>query len=401
MENKWHLKVSNEILLISLYGFLISTSTQMLYSQLVIFLKYNLGISESQIAIIDGFVEFLSYAIRIFSGAISDYLSNRKLLIIIGCIVIASIKPIFAFISSVTDIILCEIIERIGNGIQATSREAYIGDLSKKNNVGKYFAFFKSIKTIGAIFGSTLAIFIMWIFNKNYNILFSLAAIPALLAIFPLVKINSNDIRITKKTFFQIKIKNPFQKKYMQALDKKFLYIITLAFMCELSHFTESLLTIRASNFFSNTTLASATTIFATVGQIFFLYPIGILSDIMRKSKLLIGCITLSIFSYIIIIIAPSINYFFCGVFFLCGQQSAIQLIFLSAINEKVDSNIRGTAIGIFYSTIGISYLISSKVFGMIYENFGYNNAFFYALFICCINLALSIYFLKYEDKIP
>ncbi len=368
-------RLPKNIILISFYSLFLSASTQMLYSHLSLYLKYELGAGEEKIALIDGFVEFISYFIRIFSGAVSDYLSNRKFLLVIGCSISIFIKPIFIASKSVVSVLSAEIIERLGAGVQACPRDAFIADLTESSRLGESFGFAKSMKTFGAIIGTLLAVFIMGLTIRNYQILFVCSAIPAVFAFFLLRKINF------QKEIFQQgrKFHNPFRKAYLRSLDAKFFFIIFIAFICELSHFPESLLTLKADMDISKS-YAGLTAAFMAIGQMLSAYPIGVLADKFKKKYIVAMCLFLTIISYIILIFGNSIYLFFLGVAVLCGQQSSMQLLFLSIINEHVNFRLRATAIGIFYCVIGMSYVISSKICGFFCEMSLYNFAFSYCI---------------------
>lgn len=372
--------LSKNIKLIALYGLFLSVSTQMLYSHLALFLKFGCNVSDSQIASIDGFVEFLSYFIRVFAGAISDYLYDRKLLLIIGCSIAVIIKPIFAITHSVFTVIFSEIIERLGSGVQASPRDALIADLSPKSKLGASFGFCKSLKTFGGILGAIIALGIIWFSDNNYRLLFILSAVPAIFALVCVRKIQSSSVKLPCEIK---KFDNPFQKKYLRSLDADFWKIIILAFVCEVGHFGESLLTLRSTQFFSQT-FAGMTSIFAAVGQIAFAYFVGVVSDRIDKIillkinlALLLGAYTLMFFEIPVL--------FLVGISILCGQYAAMQLLFLSMINTQVSVNLRGTAIGIFYCVIGVAYMISTNICGFFCDKIGYEAAFLYALFVACI----------------
>ena len=364
-------------------------STQMLYSHLALFLKFGCEASDSQIASIDGFVEFLSYFTRVFAGAISDYLYDRKALLIVGCSIAVIIKPIFAFAHSIFTVVFSEIVERLGSGVQASPRDALIADLSPKSKLGASFGFCKSLKTIGGILGGIIALGTIWISTNNYRLLFILAAIPAILALLCIIKIKSTEAKLPHEIK---KFDNPFQKKYLKSLDANFWKIIVLAFICEVGHFGESLLTLRSTQFFSQT-FAGMTSIFAAAGQIVFAYFVGVASDKIDRIVLLKINLILLIGSYTIMIFGASGFLYLFGVSILCGQYAAMQLLFLSIINTHVSVNLRGTAIGIFYCVIGTAYMLSTNICGFLCDNFGYELAFLYTLFISCSAIATIYYF--------
>ena len=370
-------RFSKEIWLVALFGFFLSTSTQMLYSHLALFLKFNLKTSILDIAKIDGFVEFLSYFVRIFSGAISDYLYNRKVLLIVGCSIAIIVKPVFAFASSALAVIIAEISERLGCGIQASPRDALIADLSDRNKLGASFGFCKAMKTAGGIIGAFVAVVIVYLSDNNYQLLFFLSTLPALLAILCVSKIH-NPNKPYRNIYYTKKFDNPFSKRYLKSLDYKFWTLMSLAFVCELAHFGESLLTIRASQLLFSQNFSGIVSIVAAFGQVTFAYCFGIISDKYRKFTLLRLNLFLLLISYFIMNYTTSIYIFLIGIFLFYAQFAVIQLLFLALISRNVSSKLRGTAIGVFYFVIGISYLTTTYFCGILCEDFGYNQAFAY-----------------------
>lgn len=377
---------SKKIYLIALYGLFLSLSTQMLYSHLALFLKFDCNVSDSQIASIDGLVEFLSYLIRIFAGAVSDYLYDRKSLLIVGCTIAMVIKPIFSAAHSVFSVVFSEIIERLGSGVQASPRDALIADLSPQSKLGASFGFCKSLKTIGGILGSIVALGVIYLSANNYKLLFILSAIPAACALFCVWKIKKTSVKLPAGCR---KFDNPFQKKYLKSMDGNFWKIILLAFVCESGHFAESLLTLRSTLFFSQT-FSGMTSIFAAFGQILFSYFIGIASDKIGRMTLLKISLTLLLLTYTLMFLDASGFVFLLGVSVICGQYAAIQLLFLSLINLQVSINLRATAIGIFYCAIGIAYMLSTNICGFLCENLGYRFSFSYSLLASCAAIVMA-----------
>ena len=246
--------------------------------------------------------------------------------------------------------------------------------------MGASFGFCKSLKTIGGILGAVIALGIIWFSGNNYRLLFILSAIPAIFALLCLKKIKSPSTKLSREIK---KFDNPFQKKYLKSMDTDFWKIIILAFVCEAGHFGESLLTLRSTQFFSQT-FAGMTSVFAAVGQIAFAYFIGVASDKIDRTillkinmALLLGAYTLMFFEMPVL--------FFVGVLILCGQYAAMQLLFLSMINTHVSINLRGTAIGIFYCVIGSAYMLATNVCGFLCDKVGYEAAFLYSLFVSIV----------------
>jgi predicted MFS family arabinose efflux permease len=77
--------------------------------------------------------------------------------------------------------------------------------------------------------------------------------------------------------------------------------------------------------------------------------------------------------------------------------MTAVQGLFLSVISDKVDQHLRGTAIGIYYITIGVSFLVSSTIAGNLWNSFGSHLAFVYS--ICCVLFSWSMFSFLFPKK--
>lgn len=372
---------------ISLFGLFLGASTTMVYSQLGLFLKNELHATELKIAFIDGVVEFIAYTTRVFSGMISDYFMNRKFILYIGCITTLFMKPLFAIARSPLLIIIAQSIERIGNGLQATPRDALIADLSDSGNRGQSFGFSKSFKTIGSLLGTSIAIAIMWISSNNYRLVFCCATIAVFIAILCLSKIKENQ-KINGENVRK-KIENPFKRRYLKSFDSGFWKLIALATVFELGHFTETMFPIYANNFIT-TSVAGSVSMFISIGQIICSFPIGLYADKLGKEKFVRICMIMMIIANISFICANSIFWVYFGAFWWGGQITANQGLFISILMERVDNHLRGTAIGIYYCAIGASYFAASVIAGKIWTSYGSMYAFLYSIAFCVLSLCLS-----------
>lgn len=368
MTGNFFKNLSPRVIKLSIFSLFVSFSTQMLYAELALVLKYNFYAPESLIALIDGAVEFFSYFVRIFSGFFGDFFVNKYSLLVFGSFLSAILKPVFAFASSFMLIFFAEITERFANGIQACPRDALIKEECKAGHTAESFGFNRVLKTLGALLGTLCAILII---NKwDYKVLFLLASLPALFSLYFIL-----DLYKPTKTF------KSFDKKIsLKNIDKSIYKILLFAFFCELAHFSEALLSIKASEFLSYKS-AGITVLFMSLGQMFFSYQIGVLADKFDRLKLLFFAISISIFANLILISSQNILSVFIGVFFLCGSQNSLQCIFLAIISDKVNNG-RGVVIGIYFCVLGLAYFLSSIFAGNLWTNFGSKTAFSYSLVV-------------------
>ncbi|MDR2766017.1 MAG: MFS transporter [Holosporaceae bacterium] len=386
------------IFAVSFFGLFLGISTTMVYSQLGMFLKNELNASEAVVGFIDGVVEFIAFVCRVGSGILSDYLSERKLILYIGCSLTLIARPLFAMAATPLMVVLTQSLERLGNGFQATPRDALIADLSREAERGRSYGFSRSLKTIGSFLGTPVAILIMYLSCDNYRTVFFCATIPVVISFFCLMKVKTPRDLVHKAEETERKIHNPFRRRYLKSLDLVFWKILILAFLFEMGHFAESLLPIYGSNFLSKTT-SGAVSMFISTGQVCCSFPIGLYADRFGRGRFIKVCMIMMILANVCFLSASSIAFVYAGAFLWGGQMTAVQGLFLSIICGKVDEHLRATAIGVYYLTIGSAYFISSMLAGQIWTTWGSDYAFMYSIFFSCLGLITFRMFIpkKYE----
>ncbi|MDR0555994.1 MAG: MFS transporter [Holosporaceae bacterium] len=387
---------------ISLFGLFLGTSTTMVYSQLSLFLKNELGASTADVTLLDGLVEGSAFVVRVFAGPVSDFLKERKGILFAGCFITLCARFFLGLVSSWGSVLLVQFSERVGNGVQATPRDALIADLSPSQFRGRSFGFSRSLKTVGSFLGTLIAVYLMVLSHDNYKIVFGCAVIPVIIAFFCLLRVKTPKERQGEKEG-KIKPENPFKRKYLKSMDATFWKIILLALISEMGHFSEHTFPIYAQNFLA-TSLAGTVSSFISLGQVLMSFPIGIWADRYGREKLIACCMILMVVANCFFLSAKCIdsNQIVCvyaGAFLWGGQMTAVQGLFLSRISEHVDRHLRATAIGIYSLMLGIAYLAASCISGRIWDHWGSSYSFLYSISWSCIALCLFRILLPTEEK--
>lgn len=401
------MKISKNVSLVAMFCLMLSVSTQMLYSQMPLFLKLHIKIDEMQIACIDGCVEFISYLVRIFSGAVADYCQNKKTMMIVGAMLSGMSKFFIGQAMNLSQVLCAQIVERVSGGIQAPARDAVVADISDQRMYGRSFGIMKISKTLGALIGAALSVLIMTTYCGRYDTLFFFSAIPAFLSILFLLWIKdvAMELKICRAKNIKKNIKNitAFCIKNIKLFDKKFWYLLLIAFICEMGYFSEALISIRASEFI-NKNFVGMTVATTAVGQLLFSYYCGKQIDCCFQKNIhefyvLLCIIMLTIVANIVFLAANSIYMIFIGAFLICGQHTASQIVFLSSIAKATEEDARATAIGLFYASVGLAYMVSSVIAGYAWSEYSCTYAYLYSLLMCSVSLICITAFLKHCAK--
>jgi len=136
-------------------------SSEMIHSLLPMFMVGVLGLSVFTVGVIEGLAESTALLVKVFSGALSDYLGKRKGLALLGYSMGAFTKPLFAIASGAGLVIAARFIDRVGKGIRGAPRDALIADIAPPEIRGAAFGLRQSLDTVGAFVGPLLAVALM------------------------------------------------------------------------------------------------------------------------------------------------------------------------------------------------------------------------------------------------
>ena len=162
---------------------LMDVSSEMIHSLLPLFMAATLGASVIVIGIIEGVAEATALILKVFSGVISDYVGKRKGLALLGYGLGALSKPLFAIAPTSGVVFSARMIDRVGKGIRGAPRDALVADVTPPEIRGAAYGLRQSLDTIGAFLGPLLAVALMFLWDNDFQSIFWVAAIPAVLSI--------------------------------------------------------------------------------------------------------------------------------------------------------------------------------------------------------------------------
>ncbi len=380
--------------------FLINLSFVIMYSLSAVYMKNVVGVSTAWIGFLEGFVEAASYAAKLLSGVISDYLRRRKVIMVIGYLMMVLARPILAMSNSFLIVFIARMLERVGNGVQSTPRDALVGDIAPPKRRGAAFGLKRSLATAGSFLGGAAAIVAMKATSSDYNKVFWIATIPAVLAIlilFVWVK-EPKKHAYPQKLDPQETIKPTRQKIQFSDLGKLGKYywmLMGVVFMFMLARFGETFLMLHANrNFGLSEDYVPVIMMLYNATYCLSSYPIAALSDRMNRYAFMALGIFVLVVADIVLFTAPNLPIMFIGVALWGLQIGVIQSVSVALIIDLVPEHLRGTALGFFYLISAISSVIAGIVAGNIAEQYGEYYAFFASAIVAIIALATLFAFM-------
>jgi MFS family permease len=170
-------------------------SSEMLVYVIPLFLANVLLAPTAVIGLIEGVAESTASLLKLISGALSDRLSRRRLLVGIGYTTSVASKGLYLLATVWPVVLLGRVGDRFGKGIRTSPRDALIADSTAPEHRGVAYGFHRAMDTTGAFGGVLVAAAVIWAVEGNatrltadaFRILVLLALIPGILAIATIV----------------------------------------------------------------------------------------------------------------------------------------------------------------------------------------------------------------------
>lgn len=359
----------------------------------------TIGISVFWIGLLEGVIEAISFFMKLFSGVLSDYLKKRKSIIMIGYALTIASMYITSLSAGYASIFTARLIGRSGNGIQATPRDAMVGDAAPPDKRGQSFGLMRSLGVLGSILGAGLSILAMMYTENNFKEVFYLATIPSIIA-FILLWCFAKEPKQNKEQVSD-EPKKIIKLSDLKRLGKKFWYLMGIVSLFMFDQFSCQWQTLVAYQKFNlSAQYVPFISMVFCIAYCLSSYPIGLLSDKIGRFKILLCGITILMLADLIIASATSLPWLFVGIFMLGCQTGIAQNTFASLIADYAPKDILGTAFGVYYLFSGLATIVAGIFGGVIAELYGINNIFICSFFLSGFSLWLVNKFQKVNNEI-
>lgn len=374
------------VFVLGIVSLLMDISSEMIYPLIPLYLNNVLHASKTSIGLIEGIAESTASILKVFSGWLSDKLGKRKALIFWGYGISVFSRPILATATSWVHVLFYRFTDRIGKGVRTAPRDAIIADSTKREILGKAFGFHRSMDTIGAVIGPSIAFALMGIFHDSFQTVFWISIIPGLFAVLAI-------------TFFVKDIRRDpgaeRPKISLRGFDKRFkIFLIIVAFFT-LGKTSDAFLVLRAQDL--GIKAGTIPLLYLTFNMVSAALstPSGIMSDKIGKRRVILA--SYIIFSVVFIGFAlatsPLHAWLLFGAYgFFIAINEGVQRAYVATI---IKPEIKATGYGIYHTVIGLSALPSSIIGGALWQNIAPQALFYYGSamsFLSCILFALFMF---------
>ena len=359
--------VPRTVIALGLVSLFMDTSSEIIHSLLPVFLVSVLGASPLFVGLIEGIAEATNSITKIVSGAISDWVGKRKLLVLLGYALAALTKPLFPLANSASLVLVARFVDRIGKGIRGAPRDALIADVTPVELRGTAFGLRQSMDTIGAFVGPLLAMLLMAVSDNDFRFVFWTSLAPAAIAVFLIVYGVQDPAApaMSEPRHF------PIQRVELARLSAGFWWFVGVATVLTLARFSEAFLLLAAQHV--GMTVALIPTILVTMNVVYAIsaYPFGRLADrVSRRALLLLG-IGFLIVADLVLATAEDVAQVIVGSAIWGLHMGVSQGLLSALVADAVPSNLRGTAFGLYSLITGLALLVASVLAGGLWTAFG------------------------------
>jgi MFS family permease len=345
---------------------LMDISSEMIHALLPVYLMTVLGASATMVGAIEGIAEATASVTKVFSGAVSDWFSKRKFLVVLGYGLAAITKPVFPLAPSIGWLIGARFVDRVGKGIRGAPRDALLADLAPANLRGASFGLRQSLDTVGAFVGPLLAIALMWITADQFRTVFWVAVLPAFMSVALLVLAVREPDRVVLP-----RARMPLHWRELARLGQPFWLVIAVATIFTLARFSEAFLLLRAQQAGLRLGLVPLVLVVMNVAYAATAYSAGAASDRHGRQRMLVIGMLLLIAADLVLALVPALWGVGIGVVLWGLHMAYTQGLFAAWVADTAPAELRGTAFGVYNLMTGGALLVASLVAGVMWDQSG------------------------------
>ena len=359
------------IFFLGLVSLLTDLSSEMVFTLVPLFLANVVGAGATVIGFVGGLSESTDALFKMLSGWFSDKTGRRKRLAIWGYSISTMAKPFMYLASTWGAVAAVRFGDRVGKGIRGAPRDALVADSVSAGERGKGFGLHRTMDTLGAVLGLTVATIIIYLIQggelelslKSYRWLVIIGTIPAILAVLVLIFF----VHEARKTPLPAGVSQQGVTA-TSGFDTRFKVFLGIMALFTLGNSSDFFVILRAQNMEASVVQIAIMLVLLNVTYAAISLPAGMLSDrIGRRRVIAVGW---SIYALVYLGFALASNLWQIWLLFAAygAYYGVIEGVARAFIADLVTPEKRGTAYGLYHGVIGLSLLAASVIAGFLWE---------------------------------
>lgn len=376
--------ITRNVAALAVVSLLTDVSSEMLVYLVPLYLANVLAASPSIIGLIEGTAESIAAILKLASGAVSDRIRQRRLLVAIGYGSSTIAKTLFLVASSWPIVLLARIGDRLGKGIRTAPRDALIADSTDERYRGRAFGFHRAMDTLGAFFGVFAAFLLVGMSQANAQLLDAptfqrivlIALLPAALAVV-VIFIGVRDVpkpaplKSAEPKTPALGSRRDRLVRAARALPTPFWMFVAANTLFALGNSSDAFLALRTQQLGVNVRDLLLMIVAFNATNAIISYPAGIVSDRFgRRIPIAIAWVVYGV-SYAGFALAGS-GTAAAALWILYGAYYGInEAVGRAFVADVAPAELRGTGFGILNAAVAFAVLPASVVAGLLWDSYG------------------------------
>jgi MFS family permease len=356
-------------------------SSELIHSLLPVFMVTTLGASMITVGLIEGVAEATAAVLKVFSGALSDYLGKRKFLMVSGYALAALTKPVFPLAASIGWVFTARFVDRIGKGIRNAPRDALVAELTPKKMRGAAYGLRQALDSVGALIGPLLAMVLMILLANDIRTVMWIAVVPAFIAVALLLAYVREPERVHPAGSFR----TPLTVADAGRLPFHYWLVVLLGAVFTLARFSEAFLVLRALDVGLGLGYVPLIMIVMNIFYAGAAYPAGAAADHMSQRILILIGLALLIAADLLLAFATSTLIVLAGAALWGLHMGFTQGLLSKLVADTAPRELLGTGFGIFNLVSGVALLLASVIAGSLWSSFGASATFLTGAFFATV----------------
>ena len=375
-------------------SFFTDTASEMVYPLLPLFLTRVLGAGAMSLGVVEGIAEAANSILKIVSGRLADATGRPKRLMLIGYAVSSAVRPLIGVAATWTHVLAVRFGDRLGKGIRGAPRDAMLADFAPADQRGRVFGFHRAMDHAGAVLGPLLASAFLYLYPGQYRTLFALTIVPGVIVIAIIFFIPESPARHAAPS-------GPTPPpRIAPCLTRDLRRALAVIALFGLGNASDAFLLLRLSDVgitpFWIPLLWSALHVVKVIASLVG----GEVSDRLgRRHTIAAGWIFYAgvYGAFALIVSAPALIAVFLAYGIYFGLTEGVEKAWIADLAPKEGL---GTAFGYYNATIGVSALLASLAFGLIWTRVSAQAAFLTGSTLA-VGATVLLYFLFSHEANP
>lgn len=340
-------------------------SSELVHALLPLYVTGVLGAGAATLGLLEGIAEATAAIVKVFSGAISDYVGRRKPLVLFGYALAALTKPVFPLAGSLTLVFAARFIDRLGKGIRGAPRDALLAGITTPEQRGAAFGLRQSLDSVGAFIGPLLAVGLMLLLANDVRAVLWAAVAPAALAVAVLW------FGVREPEAAPQAIGRRLHWRDVHALGRAYWAVVIGGAVFTLARFSEAFLILHGAAQGMSLAFAPLVMVVMSAAYAVSAYPAGLWAD-RGDTRTILACgLGVLVAADAVLAAAATPLAVMLGTTLWGVHMGLTQGLLSKLIADAAPSHMLGTAFGIFHLVSGLALLFASVIAGVLWESLG------------------------------